>query len=269
MEEIKYNIDDNSEDSPDNTDNLINDEVLLLNINGYEGAIDLLLDLAKRQKVDLLNISILELSEQYLQYVKNANKLNLEIASDYLVMAAWLAFLKSKILLPEEEEEELSGEELSNALKLQLSRLEAMRDSAKKLFKLDLLYINRFPKGIISEEDKIIHFEDNTNLNDLLFSYSNVVRGKNLQNYQPPMKKLETIESALKRLNSLLNNDKDWQQLSLFLPEELDNSDNVFNSSVLAATFSATLELAKKGKVEIRQLNPFGDIFIRNKLESN
>ena len=269
MEEIKYNIDGNSEDSLDSTDNIINDEVLLLNINGYEGAIDLLLDLAKRQKVDLLNISILELSEQYLQYVKNANKLNLEIASDYLVMAAWLAFLKSKILLPDEEEEELNGEELSKALKLQLTRLQAMRDAAKKLFKLDLLYTNRFPQGIISKEDKIIHVEDNTNLNDLLFSYSNVVRGKNLQNYKPPMKKLETIESALKRLNSLLNNDKDWQQLSLFLPAELDNSDNVFNSSVLAATFSATLELAKKGKVEIRQLNPFGDIFIRNKLESN
>ena len=269
MEEIKYNIEANSEDSFDTNGISLNDDVLLLNINGYEGAIDLLLELAKRQKVDLLNISILELAEQYLQYVKNANKLNLEIASDYLVMAAWLAFLKSKILLPDEEEEELTGEELSNALKLQLSRLQSMRDASKKLFKLDLLYISRFPKGIISVEDKIIHVEDNTNLNDMLFSYSNVVRGKNLMNYQPPMKKLETIESALKRLNSLLNNDKDWQQLSLFLPEDLDHSDNVFNSSVLAATFSATLELAKKGKVEIRQLNPFGDIFIRNKLESN
>ena len=99
MEEIKYNIEANSEDSFDTNGISLNDDVLLLNINGYEGAIDLLLELAKRQKVDLLNISILELAEQYLQYVKNANSLNLEIASDYLVMAAWLAFLKSKILL--------------------------------------------------------------------------------------------------------------------------------------------------------------------------
>ena len=155
MEEIKYNIDGNSEDSLDSTDNIINDEVLLLNINGYEGAIDLLLDLAKRQKVDLLNISILELSEQYLQYVKNANKLNLEIASDYLVMAAWLAFLKSKILLPDEEEEELNGEELSKALKLQLTRLQAMRDAAKKLFKLDLLYTNRFLRVLFQKKIKL------------------------------------------------------------------------------------------------------------------
>ena len=116
MEEIKYNIDENSESSLEIKDNSLNDDVLLLNINGFEGAIDLLLELARRQKVDLLNISILELAEQYLTYVENANKLNLEIASDYLVMAAWLAFLKSKILLPEEEEEQLSGEELSDCL---------------------------------------------------------------------------------------------------------------------------------------------------------
>jgi segregation and condensation protein A len=269
MEEIKYNIDDNSEDSLDIVDKSLNDDLLLLNINGYEGAIDLLLDLAKRQKVDLMNISILELSEQYLQFVKNANKLNLEIASDYLVMAAWLAFLKSKILLPDEEEEELNGKELSEAIKLQLRRLQSMRDAGKKLFTLDLLYMERFPKGIISKEVKIVHIEDNTNLNDLLFSYCNFVRGKSLSNYEPPLKKLETIESALSRLNNLLNNDKDWQQLSLFLPEDFDDNDNIFNSSVLAATFSATLELAKKGKVEIRQLNPFGDIFIRNKVETS
>ena len=269
MEEIKYNIEENSEDSLEIIDNSLNNDVLLLNINGYEGAIDLLLELARRQKVDLLNISILELAEQYLAYVKNANKLNLEIASDYLVMAAWLAFLKSKILLPEEEEDELSGEALSDALIIQLNRLQSMRDAGKKLFQLDLLYIDRFPKGIISKEEKIINIEDNTNLNDLLFSYSNIVRGKNLINYKPPLKKLETIESALSRLNKLLNNDKDWQQLLLFLPEDLDANDNIFNSSVMSATFSATLELAKKGKVEIRQLNPFGEIFIRNKVEFN
>ncbi len=267
MEEVKYNIEVNSEDSFEDSDNTLNNDILLLNINGYEGAIDLLLHLAKRQKVDLLNISILELADQFLKYVKNANKLNLEIASDYLVMAAWLAFLKSKILLPDEEDEELSGDELSEALKLQLNRLQAMRDAGKKLFDLERLYISRFPKGIISKEVKIIHIEDNTTLNDLLFSYSNVVRSKSLLNYEPPVKKLETIESALKRLNKLLFNDKNWQQLSLFLPEDLDNNDIVYNSSVLAATFSATLELAKKGKVEIRQLNPFGDIFIRNKME--
>ena len=269
MEEVKYNNEEITEDTPKILEESLNDEILLLNINGFEGAIDLLLELARRQKVDLLNISILELADQYLKYVKNASKLNLELASDYLVMAAWLAFLKSKILLPEEVEEELSGEDLSNALKLQLRRLQSMRDAGQKLYELDLLYIDRFPKGIISDEVKIINIVDNTNLNDLLFSYSKIIREKSLTDYKPPEKKLETIESALKRLNRLLKNDKDWQQLSLFLPDNLNKNDDVFSTSVLAATFTASLELAKKGKIEIRQLNAFGEIFIRNRLEIN
>ena len=116
------------------------------------------------------------------------------------------------------------------------------------------------------EQNIIVKKIDNTSLNDLLFAYTNTIRGKNLLDYSPPVKKLESIESALKRLNKILSNNKEWEQLSLFLPEDLSNDDKVFNSSVLAATFSATLELAKKGELEIRQLNPFGDIFIRAKV---
>jgi len=182
------------------------------------------------------------------------------------VMAAWLAFLKSKILLPEEVIEEISGAELSEALKLQLNRLQSMRESAIKLFDLNLLYKARFPRGMMSDEIHIINRVDNTTLNDLLFSYTNIVRGRNILDYVPPRKKLESIESALKRLNKILGSNKEWEQLSLFLPESLSIEDKVFNSSVLAATFSATLELAKKGELEIRQLNPFGDIFIRSKI---
>jgi len=180
-------------------------------------------------------------------------------------MAAWLAFLKSKMLLPEEVIEEMSGEELSEALKLQLNRLQSMRISAKNLFDLDLLYQKRFPRGSISKQDHVINKIDNTSLNDLLFSYTNIVRGANLLDYVPPIKKLESIETALKRLNKILSTNKEWEQLSLFLPENLSSVDKVFNSSVLSATFSATLELAKKGELEIRQVKPFGDIFIRSK----
>jgi segregation and condensation protein A len=263
MEAIKHNFKDNFHN---NIDNIPLDNQFVLNINGYEGALDLLLDLAKKQKVDLINISILDLVNQYLDYVENAKKLNLELVSDYLVMAAWLVFLKSKILLPEEVIEEISGAELSEALKLQLNRLQSMRESAIKLFDLNLLYKDRLPRGMISEEMQIINTVDNTTLNDLLFSYTNIVRGNNLLNYVPPKKKLESIESALKKLNKILSNNKEWEQLSLFLPKSLSLEDKVFNSSVLAATFSATLELAKKGELEIRQLNPFGDIFIRSKI---
>ena len=263
MEEVQHIFKANKIDIKPVIDNESKDSPFLLNISGYEGAIDLLLDLARKQKVDLINISILELANQYLDYIVNAKKLNLEIAAEYLVMAAWLAFLKSKILLPEEVIEEMSGEELSAALKLQLNRLQSMRIASKTLFNLDLLYQVRFPRGSISKEECIVKRIDNTSLNDLLFAYTNTIRGKNLLDYSPPVKQLESIESALKRLNKILSNNKEWEQLSLFLPEDLSNDDKVFNSSVLAATFSATLELAKKGELEIRQLNPFGDIFIR------
>jgi len=266
MENIEHNSLDNTDNSHNNIDKISLDNQFLLNITGYEGAIDLLLDLAKKQKVDLINISILDLANQYLDYVENAKKLNLELVSDYLVMAAWLAFLKSKILLPEEVIEEISGAELSEALKLQLNRLQSMRESAIKLFDLNLLYKARFPRGMMSDDIHIINRVDNTTLNDLLFSYTNIVRGQNILDYVPPRKKLESIESALKRLNKILGSNKEWEQLSLFLPENISIEDKVFNSSVLAATFSATLELAKKGQLEIRQLNPFGDIFIRSKI---
>ena len=266
MQEILHSFENNKTSIIDVIESDPKDNIFLLNINGYEGAIDLLLDLAKKQKVDLINISILELANQYLDYVENAKKLNLEIAAEYLVMAAWLAFLKSKMLLPEEVIEEMSGEELAEALKLQLNRLQSMRLAAGNLFDLDLLYQKRFPRGSISRQDLVINKIDNTVLNDLLFSYTNIVRGHNLLDYVPPLKKLESIESALKRLNKILSTNKEWEQLSLFLPENLSIDDRVFNSSVLAATFSATLELAKKGKLEIRQLNPFGEIFIRSKI---
>ena len=266
MQEIQHNFVDNKTKIIDFIDTDTIDNSFLLDINGYEGAIDLLLDLAKKQKVDLINISILELANQYLDYVENAKNLNLEIAAEYLVMAAWLAFLKSKMLLPDEVIEEMSGEELSEALKLQLNRLQSMRLAAANLFDLDLLYQNRFPRGSISKNEQVINKIDNTSLNELLFSYTNIVRGHNLIDYVPTVKKLESIESALKRLNKILSTNKEWEQLSLFLPENLSSDDNIFNSSVLAATFSATLELAKKGELEIKQLKPFGDIFIRSKV---
>ena len=127
---------------------------LIIDIEGFEGPIDLLLSLARSQKVDLKEISVFELAQQYINYINSQTALKIDIAADYLVMAAWLAFLKSKILLPEEEDEQLSGEELSDALKIQLSRLQSMREAGNKLFELDLLYIDRFPKGIISKEIK-------------------------------------------------------------------------------------------------------------------
>ena len=265
MDELQNNLNINSNVHFDDEFQDANKEGFLLSIDGYDGPIDLLLDLAKSQKVDLLNISILELAEQYISYIKNAQKLNIEIASEYLVMAAWIAFLKSRILLPEDEEEEFSSEEISDALVFQLKRLEAIRRSGNKLFELNLLNESRFPRGCEVEEKEIINFEDSTLLKDLIISYSGVIRSKDLKYYVPKMQKLENIEDALSRLNRMLGQNNDWRQLSLFLPDGLDICKSVFDSSVLAVTFSASLELAKKGEIEIKQSKPFGDIFIRSR----
>tara|TARA_B100000686_G_scaffold355182_1_gene470750 strand:+ start:2766 stop:3575 length:810 start_codon:yes stop_codon:yes gene_type:complete len=240
-----------------------------LDLNGFDGPIDLLLELAKKQKVDLLEVSVLDLAEQYISYIENAKRLNLEIAAEYLVMAAWIAFLKSKILLPEEELEGVSSEELSEALAFQLKRLDAMRNAGKKLFELELLNKNRFCRGVDIEETRIVNFEDNTTLTDLIISYSSVIRSQNLSNYVPQLKKLETIESALNRLNKMLKQEHNWKQLSLFLPEGLNINNSIFDCSVLAATFSASLELVRTGDIELKQSVPFGDIFIRSKNEEN
>ena len=269
MEEIQNTLSVNASLNVDDDDIEIESNNLMLDLNGFDGPIDLLLELAKKQKVDLLEVSILELAEQYIDYIENVKRLNLEIAAEYLVMAAWIAFLKSKILLPVEDLEEVSSEELSEALAFQLKRLDAMRNVGKKLFELKLLNRNRFGRGVNIKETKIVNFEDSTTLTDLIISYSSVVRSQNLSNYVPQLKKLETIESALKRLNKMLKQEHNWKQLSLFLPEGLNINNSIFDCSVLAATFSASLELVRTGNIELKQSVPFGDILIRSKNKEN
>jgi len=265
MEEIQNTLSSNSNFNIDEDITELDSKNFLLDLKGFDGPIDLLLDLAKKQKVDLLEVSILELAEQYISYIENAKRLNLEVAAEYLVMAAWIAYLKSKILLPEEELEEVSSDELSEALAFQLKRLDSMRSAVKQLFELKLLNKDRFCRGINIKETKIINFEDSTTLSDLIVSYSSIIRAKNRSDYIPQLKKLETIESALNRLNKMIGKDQDWKQLSLFLPEELNIKKSIYDSSVLAATFSASLELVRKGEIELKQSLPFGDIFIRAK----
>ena len=255
-----------NEDSDSNKNSIVNSEIFLLDLGEFDGPIDMLLELARKQKVDLYNISILELAEQYIKYIENVKRLNLEVASEYLVMAAWIAFLKSKILIPDEEDDELSSEEMSEALAFQLRRLDAIKTAGSKLFELNLLNDTRFAKGQDIDEKKIINFEDSTNLTDLILSYSSLIRNQNLSEYVPKLKKLETIEVALERLNKMMGKHQDWRQLSLFLPEGLNINNSIYDCSVLAATFSASLELVRKGEIELKQSIPFGDIFLRPKV---
>lgn len=236
-----------------------------LDIEGYEGPIDVLLDLARDQKVDLVNISILELADQYLDFVRKAKSLRLELRADYLVMAAWLAYLKSRLLLPTPEgEEEPSGAELAAVLKYQLQRLQAMRDSAEKLMNLPQLGREFFARGS-GEPIEVIHKSSyEASLYELLKAYArNKVRVEARSLRIQPMD-LYSVDEAIERLRTILGKMPGWTSLSAFLPSDL--GDGLMMRSALAATFSASLEMCREGKLKIRQDGVFGPIYLH---ESN
>ena len=233
-----------------------------LTLEGFEGPIDVLLSLAREQKVDLTQISILELAQQYLEFVQQAQSLNLEVAADYLVMAAWLAYLKSRILLPRDEEGENSTpEELAEALRFQLRRLEAMRKAGSAILQLPQLGLDVFSRGmpeLISNVSSPIY---ELSLFELLKSYGQVkVRGE-VSTLSIVATRLYSVDEAIERLKNMLGNIPDWQDLIGFLPDGLNN--NLLTRSAVASTFVASLELAKEGYIELKQNNTYGPIFVR------
>ena len=235
----------------------------VVDVEGFEGPIDVLLVLARNQKVDLTQISILELADQYLVFVAKARSVNLELAADYLVMAAWLAYLKSRLLLPEEKgEDEPSGEELAAALAFQLKRLQAMQDAGAALFARKRLGQDFFRRGDPERFIAPVKTIYSAKLYDLLKAYAD---HKTREITRTPLHveawELYTVDAALERLQGLIGANADWTQLFRFLPENL-KSDMAFRSA-LASTFGASLELAKQGHIRIRQEETFGPIFIR------
>lgn len=238
-------------------------EQLVLDIDGYEGPIDLLLTLARDQKVDLTRISILQLAEQYLAFVEKARQLRLELAADYLVMAAWLAYLKSRLLLPEPQEEEPSGEEMAAALAFQLQRLEAMQGAAARLMARPRLGRDVFARGAPEDlpilEKRIVELS----LYDLLKAYGEHKRRQERQEpFHIAATELYSIEDALARMTEMLGRLPDWTRLSSFLPSGFRGG-GLKARSALASTFLASLELAKDGKLELRQEQPFAPIYLR------
>lgn len=240
----------------------------VVDLDGFEGPIDVLLQLARDQKVDLVHISILQLADQYLGFVAEARKHNLELAADYLVMAAWLAFLKSRLLLPDmTTEEEPSGEEMASALQYQLRRLQAMQNSGQAL--IDRLRLGRDFMGRGQPErfkPREVEILDAT-LYDLLKAYGDQQRRKNAHE---PMQieafEIYTVEDALMRLRRLVGGTPDWQNLWSFLPDDLKGA--LLTRSAVASTFAASLEMAKEGKVSIRQSGSFGPIFVQGQQHS-
>ena len=225
---------------------------LVLQLGSFEGPIDLLLTLARDQKVDLMQVSILALAEQYLIFVDIARESHLELASDYLVMAAWLAYLKSKLLLPKEEsEEQLSAEEMADALKFQLMRLEAMQEAGKKIFQLPQRKIDFFPRG--NPEGLPITYRSvyDVSLYDLLRAYAHQHKDKNVSALEIEAFDLYSIDDAIARLREILPNVPDWTQLSMFLPRNV--RDPLMRRSAVSTTLIAALELVRDGKADIRQ----------------
>lgn len=259
----KRDIDAFSED-PDVVRGISRDE-LRLDLEGFEGPIHVLLELARDQKVDILQISMLKLAEQYLDFIRRAQAINLELAADYLVMAAWLAYLKSRLLLPalKDDEEQPSATALAASLRFQLQRLEAMQNAGKQLMERPRLGQDFFPRGapdiiVVVQEAKY-----EVTLFDLLRAYSrHHVRVKatslHIQAFD-----LYSVEEAIQRLNRFLGNLPDWRSLTSFLPADI--RDNLVLRSAVASTFAASLELAKSGKVEIRQDSAFGPLLIRSR----
>lgn len=235
----------------------------VVNLDGFDGPLDLLLNLARQQKVDLKSLSILQLADQYLAYIAAAKRLKLEVAADYLVMAAWLCYLKSRLLLPEPAEEEgPSGDELAALLQLQLGKLEAMRKMAAVLMASPRLGLQVFQRGQ-PEGIRVLRrslFE--CSLTELLGAYANQKRQREavtqLRVTPPPV---FAVELAMQRLSALLGGMPDWATLETFLPADLRTGFD--RRSALASTFAASLEMAKAGRVSLRQARPFGPIFLR------
>jgi segregation and condensation protein A len=237
-------------------------ERLVVDVNGYEGPIDVLLALAREQKVDLKKISILALVEQYLVFVQAAKRVRLELAADYLVMAAWLAYLKSRLLLPEPAaDDEPSGEALAEALTFQLQRLEAMQRVAAELMGRPRLGRDTFPRGEPIDVRVRHRPVYEITLYELLSAYGDHKSREETSVLHIAPTELHAVEDAVRRLESLLGRMVDWQSLTLFLPEML--KPGLVTRSAIAATLLASLELARSGVIEIRQTEPFGPVFVR------
>ena len=240
-------------------------EALIVDVDGFEGPLDVLLMLSRTQKVDLRRISVLQLARQYLAFVETARKLRLELAADYLVMAAWLAFLKSRLLLPPDPTEEgPSGEELAAHLAFHLERLSAMRDVAARLMGRDRLGRDFFARGVPEEITRSRKITYTASLLDLMQGYARTRTRDEFRPYAWDRDAIYPLEAALDRMRGLIGFAGGWTDIVTYLPEGF-GTDPARRRSATASTFAASLELAKEGRIEIRQGDHFAPIELRRK----
>ncbi len=236
------------------------DDSLTLNIDGWEGPLDLLLALARNQKVDLREISILELVQEYLKYIASAQTLRLELAADYLVMAAWLTYLKSGLLLPKDPEIDPSPEELALRLQMRLERLNAMRESGARLLARDRIgrdvFLRGTPEGLRVVKDRQWQAE----YYDLISAYARVKLRSAPAIHIVRQRMVMTLEDAIARVSRMLGEAIDWTDIRHFLPP---GAPPELRKSALASSFLATLELARQGKLELQQESSFAPLRIK------
>ena len=240
-------------------------EELVVDLEGFEGPLDLLLSLSRSQKVDLLKISVLKLAQQYLQFIERAKELRIELAADYLVMAAWLAYLKSRLLLPSNESVEgFSAEELAAHLAFQLERLQAMRNAAAQVMARDQKGRDFFVRGLPEKYEMVRRVKYTASLLDLMQGYARVRTRDQFRPFVMDRKNVFTMEEALDKMRYLIRFAGEWTDLENYIPKEWCINPKRRRAAT-AAHFAASLELAKSGYLELRQLETFGRIELKRK----
>ena len=241
----------------------ISDSALFnVDINNYNGPLDVLLDLAKAQKVDLEEISITKLADQFHDYITKEKDLNLEIASEYLLMATWLAYLKSKLLLPGTPEEEFKVQEVAEKLKLQLKKLELIRLLSDQMLKRKRLGKEIRTRGMKAGIRPIYNSEYNISLFDLLKTYSSILMTKDFQKINIPRLPVFTTEDGIKTIRDFFGKLLDWKKLDDLIPKNFKN-EKKFKSTGTAGIFAGSLELVKEGNLRIKQDDLFEEIYIK------
>ena len=233
-----------------------------VNLNNFNGPLEVLLDLAKSQKVDLEKISITTLVDQFLEFIKSKEKLNLELASEYLLMATWLTYLKSKLLLPETDEEEFKALEVAEKLKLQLKKLELIRLLSDQMLKRKRLGKDIFMRGIRGKIKSIYSSKYSLTMFEILKSYSSIIMSRDFQRMNIPKLPVFTTEEGIKRIKEFFGKLNEWKNINELMPLNLSKNKK-FERTGKAGIFAGSLELAKEGNISIKQNNLFEDIFIK------
>jgi len=233
-----------------------------VDIKNFSGPLEVLLDLAKSQKVDLEKISITKLADQFHKYIKSTKDINLELASEYLLMATWLTYLKSKLLLPGTEEEEFKALEVAEKLKLQLKKLELIRLLSDQMLKRKRLGRDIFFRGIKGNIKSIYSTKYSLNLYEILKTYASIINTKDFKTISIPRLPVFTTEEGINRIKEFFGNLQDWKNLNDFIPESFKSSKNLQRTGK-TGIFAGSLELAKEGNISIKQNNIFDDIFIK------